>query len=600
MKPLQLFDSTGRPVPLGEEIASGGEGMIYAVPALNGFVAKVYRECLTPEKRSKLLAMVKGCDEPLKKIAAWPAATLHNAGTQVCGFLMPKVSGSRPIHDLYSPGWRKQHYPALTWEFLAHVARNTAAAFQVVHAHGHVIGDVNPNLVFADMKSGVVKLIDCDSFHITIKGNRYPCEVGMLEFTPPELQSYSSFRGIPRTANQDNFGLAVLIFHLLLMGRHPFSGVFSGDNSLTLKNWIEQFRYAFGRNAAEKQMAPPPKSVTPSILPDEIAQFFERAFTELGVQHEGRPSAQEWVSALESMKKELRTCECEKNHIYFRGLSFCPWCQQEKENVSMFFIHPKKYKIDDFDIEKIWSEILTIKPPATLPTISISYRNMASMQKTTWLKKKMERFSGRRKLKQHALDNVLIKFQTERKLLENSGRDVEFYSKFNKLFDHKKDGLFLQQKFSDKMRIIESEMNLCFHDFLKQFPVDKENIEQISFRKIKILATHGIVTAADLEQNTSNIWQIAKKSQFTQDLTKALFQWIYDLRSRFISLSSQEMEIKELIKRYGYIKQLLLAGPTQLTQLKMQILQRRKELLPIVEEAARQVAQAQADLDALG
>jgi len=32
------------------------------------------------------------------------------------------------------------------------------------------------------------------------------------------------FRGLERSAGHDAFGLAVLLFHLLFMGRHPFAG----------------------------------------------------------------------------------------------------------------------------------------------------------------------------------------------------------------------------------------------------------------------------------------------------------------------------------------------------------------------------------------
>jgi DNA-binding helix-hairpin-helix protein with protein kinase domain len=145
-----LFDSKGRRIPLGKELGTGGEGTVYAVPALsNDVVAKVYHKPLSVEKQAKLQAMVKGCDAPLSKVAAWPVATLHSplAGA-VRGFLMPRATGYEPIHHLYSPAQRKQQFPDIDWAFLVNVARNVAAAFDTIHAHGHIIGDVNPNLVF--------------------------------------------------------------------------------------------------------------------------------------------------------------------------------------------------------------------------------------------------------------------------------------------------------------------------------------------------------------------------------------------------------------------------------------------------------------------
>lgn len=160
-----LFDALGRPIPLGRRLGSGGEGDVYEVPT-NGhdLVAKIYHEPLKPDKQEKLRGMVQGGDDYLKTIAAWPTATLHlGRNGPIRGFLMPKVAGYEPIHNLYSPAHRKHLFPKADWAFLVNAARNVAAAFDTVHAHGHVIGDVNQGNVVVGGNS-VVKLIDCDSF----------------------------------------------------------------------------------------------------------------------------------------------------------------------------------------------------------------------------------------------------------------------------------------------------------------------------------------------------------------------------------------------------------------------------------------------------
>lgn len=86
------------------------------------------------------------------------------------------------------------------------------------------MGDVNQNSFMVGRDSKVV-LIDSDSFQINANGTLHLCEVGVSYFTPPELQTLSSFIGFERTENHDNFGLALLIFHVLFGGRHPYSGV---------------------------------------------------------------------------------------------------------------------------------------------------------------------------------------------------------------------------------------------------------------------------------------------------------------------------------------------------------------------------------------
>jgi DNA-binding helix-hairpin-helix protein with protein kinase domain len=44
---------------------------------------------------------------------------------------------------VYSPAHRRQEHPKTAWDFLLYVARNIASSFETLHAHGHVIGDVN-------------------------------------------------------------------------------------------------------------------------------------------------------------------------------------------------------------------------------------------------------------------------------------------------------------------------------------------------------------------------------------------------------------------------------------------------------------------------
>ncbi len=135
---------------------------------------------------------------------------------------MPRVDGHKDIHTLYSPRSRKAEFPNADWRFLIRAAANTARAFAAIHETGCVIGDVNHGGVCVSDKA-TVRLIDCDSFQVTVGTRRFLCEVGVPTFTSPELQG-KPFRGVVRSPNHDNFGLAVLVFHLLYMGRHPFAG----------------------------------------------------------------------------------------------------------------------------------------------------------------------------------------------------------------------------------------------------------------------------------------------------------------------------------------------------------------------------------------
>lgn len=288
-----LYTASGAPIQIGRELGKGGEGSVFEIARLDGQVAKLYHRAPDALKQAKLEFMVAVADSKLVQYAAWPQETLHAArGGPAVGFLMPKVSGREPVHMVYSPAHRRQERPKAGWDFLLFVARNTAAAFEVVHSHGHVLGDVNQGNVMVGGDSKVV-LIDCDSCQVDANGKLHFCEVGVSHFTPPELQSISSFQGIKRNANHDNFGLALLIFHLLFGGRHPYSGVPLRDGvGDALETDIKAFRYAYARDGAARGFSPPPRSIPASLVPDSIESMFNAAFTEAGARG-GRPTAKE-------------------------------------------------------------------------------------------------------------------------------------------------------------------------------------------------------------------------------------------------------------------------------------------------------------------
>src|SRR5215467_9364609 len=235
------------------------------------FFAKIYHKPLTPERTQKIAAMALLSSPGLQRATAWPSGIIMADGLTPHGLLMPRVVGCKDIHKLYSPKSRKTEFPTADFRFLLSVAANVARAFGVVHQNHCVIGDVNHGSITV-AQNATVRLIDCDSFQVVINGQNYLCEVGVPTFTPPELQG-RPFHGVVRTTNHDNFGLAVLIFHLLFMGRHPFAGRYLGRGDMPIEKAIAENRFAFSANNKALQMAPPPNSLQLSDLPVTVANF---------------------------------------------------------------------------------------------------------------------------------------------------------------------------------------------------------------------------------------------------------------------------------------------------------------------------------------
>ena len=188
-------------------------------PSNPNFVAKIYRQTL-PHDRAEKIRFMSGLPigDFLAKLTAWPVDLVSRRSGEPIGMLMPKIVGGKDIHRLYSPKSRCSEFTTADWRFLILAAANTARAFAVVHEAGYVIGDVNHGGYVT--QDATVRLIDCDSFQVIVAGRRFLCELGVEDFTPPELQG-TPFTGIVRTSNHDNFGLAVLIFRLLFHGAPP-------------------------------------------------------------------------------------------------------------------------------------------------------------------------------------------------------------------------------------------------------------------------------------------------------------------------------------------------------------------------------------------
>ena len=280
-------------------------------------VAKIYARRPDDHTRRKLQAMVELGTEELTSFAAWPQGLVLDSRTGAAvGFLMPRVDAHREIHALYGPTARKAAFPDASWAFLVRVARNLAAAFDAVHRHGHVIGDVNQGNVVVSRKA-TVRLIDCDSFQVTHLGETYPCRVGVPLFTPPELQG-QRLDSVQRTQDHDRFGLAVLVFHLLFMGRHPFTGRHR-DRAVPVEAAIREGLFAFGQEARAQGWAPPPFSLVLEDVTRPVAELFERAFGRKAAAGAPRPSADEWARELDALEARLVLCGDDPRHVHARA-----------------------------------------------------------------------------------------------------------------------------------------------------------------------------------------------------------------------------------------------------------------------------------------
>lgn len=321
--------------PLGK----GGEGTVYEVEGMPGYVLKIY----APEKRNeerlhKLTAMLAS---PLPDVAisqvTWPV-DIVSENRAFMGYVMPKAQGGEELEVIYSDKYNKK----FTYYQKISIAKNLCAALNSVHSAGQVCGDLNPKNIVVDPKTGLVTLIDTDSYHITdpATGKIYRCTVGMPDYLPPELQKKMKDgvtlvnAPLPTfTKEADLFGLATHIFRLLMNGALPFSCAVDSTTAMSqgsvtapqpVDNIANNFFPYFDKRPG---IVIPPYAPPFNILPADLQRLFLRAFKDGHSDPKARPTPIEWFGALGNLEKHLKQCGNHNNHYYPDNLSHCPWCE---------------------------------------------------------------------------------------------------------------------------------------------------------------------------------------------------------------------------------------------------------------------------------
>jgi len=310
----------------------GGEACIYTIAGRDDVVMKIYHEPNARQGR-KLSAMIANPpDDPMAahghRSIAWPIDLVYaEPGNEVVGFIMPRVTGTRRLIDFYLPVNRRRICPLFSYRYLIHTARNFASALAAIHARGCVVGDISEsNIMVSD--TALVTMVDTDSFQVpgADGGGCFRCTVGRPEFTPPEIMG-RSFRDFDRAPDHDVFGLAVLIFQLLMEGRHPFAGVYTGiGEPPTIAQRIRDGQFPYGRRPGPftRDDTPPAFESLHSGLRELLLRCFDDGASDPSL----RPTAAAWRDALDAAEEALISCARNPQHQYDGRLAHCPWCER--------------------------------------------------------------------------------------------------------------------------------------------------------------------------------------------------------------------------------------------------------------------------------
>lgn len=635
--------STG-PLRLGAMLGKGGEGAVYEVMGRQDTVAKIYLKDVSPERAEKLAAMQSLLTPKLASLTAWPSELLRTSQGRIAGFLMPNMRSSKDIHALYGPRSRLAEFPQADWRMLVRAALNTARAFAVLHEADCLVADVNHGGIRV-APDATVKLIDCDSFQVRLNAKTFLCEVGVENFTPPELQGVS-FRTTLRTTNHDNFGLAVLVFHLLMMGRHPFAGRYRGAEDMPIPKAIGQFRYAYGRDKAATGMEPPPNTPAVSIAGDEIVAFWEQSFGRTGTRPGGRPSAEQWVRVLQKAETAFARCDHHSGHFYLRSTVQCPWCPIERIGVALFpfaFGGIPSAVGGVISVDAIWARIGAVRPPGSAPPIpSPSSRppsNLASAigaKRGRWLAAgviiglavfaggtvvaasfwlvwafvawvggtwtsslgktdDIRAYADRQRVAKQSYDELAKRWSRE-------ASDTAFVERISLLQKLRLEWTDLpalrQRRYTD---LLANRVNEARRKFLDKFEIEKAVINGVGPAKKSMLESYGIETAADVTYSA-----VIQVPGFGPALTKKLVEWRVRAEKRFVFPANggvdpqlvSDMD-RTIQQRKLEIEKSLSEGLASLHQTAATIISRREALMRSALQAADELGQADADLAAV-
>lgn len=653
-----IYNSAQQSLTLGQQVGGGGEGAVYEIQGQSEFVAKLYHEPPSPEKAAKLAAMVQFDAERLSRIAAWPVDVLRDRpGGNVIGFVMHKISEAEEVHALHSPKSRLRKFPDASWSFLIHVATNIARAVATLHEQGFVIGDVNPKNILVTKKA-TIYLLDCDSFQFTRDGQSYRCAGGFPEYTPPELQGLA-LGDLQRTQEHDCFGLAVVIFQLLFLGRHPYSGRFLGAGEMTLEQAIREGRFAYGAEAAARQMQPPPGTLPLEAIPAEVTELLQRAFLTTA-----RPSASDWLAPLTALATNLQRCALHNGHYYHEALAACPWCEIEsRARIRLFNFNPGEARRHQsaFRLEEMWAEVEKLRHFETLeqkvlplPTLSPEVLQHVNERRTRfwvallaavfggvlsaviggvcaafWLVPMawfmVKTIAGAKEVRDPrdsmqslfgmpppaAYGELAQKVYQRQKTTENDVRELEekmggakereaYYTKLDdlqtKLLTHE----HLARQRQHKLAGLEAKARTkALREYLQQFDVKDAGLNEIATTE---LYGRGMRTAADLTEQRCQQFRAVS----TAFLTEQLQAWRRGLESQFtfdpaqaVPAAARQPIEAEGERRQHQLEYEITSTTQYLRQLKQQMDTRRQQLLPSLQQARQSYAQTEKDLEVL-
>lgn len=368
----QLLTSNNERILLTSILSDkGGEGIVYNINQ-QGFVCKIYRRnSLTKHKQEKLNLLAS---KPLiDSRIAYPSELVFHHGKFV-GYIMPKVSGDF-VGNLFAGFISVKKFSHWHRSDLIELAISILKIIKKIHSHGILIGDVNRNNFMVESPQKVYA-VDVDSVQV----EKYPCPVGVEEFTPPEIiDGKYSYKEFFRTYHNEYYSIAVLMFMILTLGAQTTTKIYNSRNKTASLSKIEKIkRQSFGFTLDEKETKSQQNAInfaTWSKLPSYIKEAFYHTFNKGGKYNkpEHRLSTQKWLQLLLSYKYHLKD-----GTLASRDPNYDELISRNSVPYKNVIVNP--ISIKDISFTTFSLETLTDNPPTVL-----SFMDKKKMEKISQL-----------------------------------------------------------------------------------------------------------------------------------------------------------------------------------------------------------------------
>lgn len=304
-----LIESNGGTIKILDFIGAGGQGEVYRV-SLSGkeYALKWYFPHIIEPSLIKSINNLVQKGSPNKRFL-WPLLTVDKNGF---GYIMDlKPNDYRSLQD-----YMVRKYD-MKISLIAKSCYLIADSYDELHAKGLSYKDISLGNIFINPKNGEILIVDNDN--VAVNNEDVGSIIGTPDFLAPELASGKSRKP---NSDTDRYSLAILLFHLLLIG-HPFDGhlmnkIHCLDPAAKKLLYGDKPVFIFdpnnNSNRPDRTIQKNPYLLWP-IYPDYIKSLFIKTFTEGIHDPSKRVREKEWINAF----------------IRFNGVIFeCPNCGQSE------------------------------------------------------------------------------------------------------------------------------------------------------------------------------------------------------------------------------------------------------------------------------